>query len=376
MASKVLHLIDSAGLYGAERVVLSLLDELRNSQYPGILGCIRKGGDETPAIAVAAIDAGLDVVYFELKRGVDLRGAHAIKSYVERNGIRLIHSHGYKSNILLGLIPLRPFRVLATVHGWAKQTGSIRARAYETADALSLRRMNSIVAVSNAVKRDLVDRAIDCDRVTVIRNGISLKPDSAVSLNCVESTRLAHPSGRAFVVGAIGRLSKVKGFGYLIDAFDMIAQAIPNCRLAIAGEGPLRDELEKQIAARGLQHRVSLAGYQAPISNFLAGIDLFAMPSLSEGLPMALLEAMAFAKPIVASSVGGIPEAVEDGVNGMLVPAGNSGALADAIVAMYKDPQRAAILGNGARKKVEMDFSSIAMAKKYLEHYPICLGTN
>ncbi len=111
MEVKVLHLIDSAGLYGAERVILTLLEELRNSEYPGILGCIRERESEIPAIAEEAQRIGIPVVYFTMRRGLNLAGIRIILRFIKDNGIRLIHSHGYKTNIFLGVLFLRNFKI-------------------------------------------------------------------------------------------------------------------------------------------------------------------------------------------------------------------------------------------------------------------------
>lgn len=366
--TQVLHLIDSAGMYGAERVILTLLEELQGTSFRGILGCIRESSSEVPVIAEEAVKRGLDVEFFTMKRGLNVWGAMQILRYARSNDIRILHTHGYKPNILLSTVPRGGIRVVSTVHGWAKRTAGLKARIYEILDALCLRRMDRIVAVSGAVRDDLVKRGICQDAVAVIYNGLPLE-----SYDC----HATDPGVRsefglaqdAFVIGAVGRLASVKGFEYLIDAMALVRGDIPNCRLIVAGDGPLREDLTRRIAVNGLTPHVQLVGYQDPIARFFSAIDLFVMPSLSEGLPMALLEAMACRKPVIASSVGGIPEVITDGKSGVLMMPADSAQVADKIRFAYCNPRIMATLKVQARSLVESEFSSATMAERYVSEY-------
>ena len=365
---KVLHLIDSAGLYGAEKVILSLLEELRNSEYCGILGCIRERDTEIPSIAIEAQRIGIPIVYFTMRRGFSPFGIHHISKYVRDNNIRLVHSHGYKPNIFLGVVPNRKYKILATVHGWAKEYAGVRGKVYELLDAHSLKRFDSIVSVSKAVSEDLRIRGINEKKITLIYNGIKISKYRQ-TYDISEIRNKYGVDDKAFMIGAVGRLTPVKGYTYLIEAMSLVIKEITNCHLFIAGEGPSRDHLESQIEKSNLQNRVKLLGYVNDIDLFLAAIDLFVMPSLTEGLPISLLEAMAASKPVLASAVGGMPEVIENTDVGVLVPPADPSALAESIIEMYRAKDWMSGVAMRGRTMVENKFSLSIMAKQYLSQY-------
>lgn len=173
----------------------------------------------------------------------------------------------------------------------------------------------------------------------------------------------------AFVIGAVGRLVAVKGYEYLIDAMQEVGRVIPESHLVIAGEGPLLDPLRGRVERHGLAQRVTFAGYQSEIRRFLAMLDVFVMPSLSEGLPMALLEALCCGKAAIGTSVGGIPEVISNRENGILIPPSDSRSIAKGIVEIHGDEAFKALLSHRGRESVEKDFSSDAMARKYSSLY-------
>ncbi len=366
--SRILHLIDSAGMYGAERVVISLLAELRTSRFPGVLGCIREVEGQIPPIAEEAERCGVEVAFFTMGRGFSRHGLRQIAAFSAKHRIRVIHSHGYKPNIMLCVGRPRGTRVLSTVHGWAKHTASLKGRLYEYADAVALRRLDMVVAVSRAVERDLASRGVAERRVTVIHNGIACPADRGATEPVDLRGKIGLPK-TAFVIGAVGRLVAVKGYEYLIDAMQEVGRVIPESHLVIAGEGPLLDPLRGRVERHGLAQRVTFAGYQSEIRRFLAMLDVFVMPSLSEGLPMALLEALCCGKAAIGTSVGGIPEVISNRENGILIPPSDSRSIAKGIVEIHGDEAFKALLSHRGRESVEKDFSSDAMARKYSSLY-------
>ena len=365
---RVLHLIDSAGMYGAEHVVLTLLDELKVSLFPGVLGCIRDKVSDVPQIAEEAHGRGIETKLFTMKRGFTPGGIREVLRYIKHSDIHCVHCHGYKPDILMSAVPRRGYKVLSTVHGWAKQTAGMKGKIYEFVDALSLREMDKIVAVSRAVRDDLTQRGVNADKIEVIYNGIALDCLKSNFSGSLVRTEYGIPQN-TFVLGAVGRLVPVKGYQYLIEAMRSVVNAIPDCKLVIAGEGPLKDELFRRIVKHGLTSYISLLGYQASIPRFLSMVDIFVMPSLSEGLPIALLEAMACGNPILASSVGGIPEVITSGEDGILLPPADPKVLADSIMEMYFNGKLRAKISSRGKEVVEGNFSSSSMADRYLSIY-------
>lgn len=367
----VLHLIDSAGLYGAEQVVLMLLDELKESSVRCTLGCIREKSTEVPRIAEEAQRRAISVELFTMSRGFNLKGMARILRYTERNDVHIIHSHGYKPNILLSILPHKGVSVVSTVHGWSTQTGDTKGRIYQFIDSLALKKMDKVIAVSQSVFEDLLRRGVSRNKITTIYNGITF--NDSENQHAGTTVRTEHGvSENTFVIGAVGRLAPIKGYEYLIEAMASAAKNIPDWKLFIAGEGPLKDDLVRKIAECGLTSHITLVGYQSPVSRFLSMLDVFVMPSLSEGLPIALLEAMSCGKPVLASSVGGIKEVVTNGENGVLLPAGDSEKLAQAIVAMYRNRELRDNFSRRGKALVVERFTAATMARQYLSVYQDC----
>ena len=368
METEVLHLIDSGGLYGAERVVLTLLEELKGSEFPGILGCIREKDNEVPEIGREAENRGIAVKYLTMKRGVNPSGVFSILRFIRGHHIKIVHSHGYKPNTFLGVIPKKNFKTVSTVHGWAKQTAGLKVRAYEFLDSLALRRMDRVVAVSKGVEADLVKRGLRKDKIELIYNGINFN-HNASNFDSLKMREKYGIPDNAHVIGTLGRLSAVKGHAFLIKAMPLILEEIRDCILVIAGDGPLKADLERLIRELNLTHSVKLTGYVKNVGQFLSMIDLFVLPSLSEGLPISLLEAMAFGKPVVASAVGGIPEVITNDKEGVLVPSGDPNSIAKVVSNLIVNKELMNVLSQGGRKLAEDRFSSSEMTRKYTALY-------
>jgi len=170
----------------------------------------------------------------------------------------------------------------------------------------------------------------------------------------------------------VARLDPQKGLHDLVAA----AALVPEARVMVVGEGPERRALETRIAHLGLGDRVHLLGFRSDVPDLLAGSDLFVLPSLFEGLPLSILEAMAAGKPVVATAIGGNDEAVVDGATGLLVPPGDPRALADAIRALLRDPERRRRLGEAGRRRAEAEFSAPAMVRRVAAVYDELLAAS
>jgi sugar transferase (PEP-CTERM/EpsH1 system associated) len=178
---------------------------------------------------------------------------------------------------------------------------------------------------------------------------------------------------KPFVIGTVGRLQDVKDQATLIAAFALLCERRPEARaglrLAIVGDGPLRARLAEKAAQAGVADLVWFPGARNDIPELMRSFDVFALSSIAEGTPVTLLEAMACGRPIVATAVGGIPEVVQDGVNGALVPAGNPQALADALALYVDNRPRVAAHGAAARERIERHYSVAAMVGAYTALY-------
>ena len=199
------------------------------------------------------------------------------------------------------------------------------------------RQVDCFVAASEAIRKMLVADGVDADRTVTVHEGIDVDHVlAAPPVNVHEAFFLPHG---APVVGNVAALVPHKGQRYLVDAAHLVVQQLPDARFVILGEGELREHLEKQVHEHHLEKHVWLPGFRTDVLGCIKGFDLFVMSSVTEGLGTSLLDAMAASRPIVATTAGGIPEIVEDGVTGVLVPPRDHAALAAAIVRMLKDDE-------------------------------------
>jgi glycosyltransferase involved in cell wall biosynthesis len=236
------------------------------------------------------------------------------------------------------------------------------------------RQVDAFVAASGAIAAMLVEDGVPGDRIFTVHDGIDIaRVEQAEPLNVREEFWFPPHSA---VVGNIAALVPHKGQKFLIDAAAAVVHEAPEARFVIAGEGELRQDLEHQIRRLHLGQHVVLAGFRPEVLGLLKGLDLFVMSSVTEGLGSALLDAMAAARPIVATTAGGIPEVVADGKTGVLVPPRDSGALANAILALLRDPGRRARLAEAGRARVKQQFSDERMVDATLAVYERLAGKN
>ena len=167
------------------------------------------------------------------------------------------------------------------------------------------------------------------------------------------------------IVGAAGRLSPEKGYRFLVEAAAEVLKTHPQTGFVLYGDGPLRGDLTQQIETLGLHEKFLLPGFCHEIDRYYPQFDVFVLPSFTEGLPNVVLEAFAAGVPVVATAVGGTPEAVEDGVNGYLVPSGQAAPLADRIARLVADPEQRRAMGASGRQRVKEQFSFQHQAAAY-----------
>ena len=217
------------------------------------------------------------------------------------------------------------------------------------------RQVDCFVAASEAIRQMLVADGVPADRTVTVHEGIDLDHvRAAPPVNVHEAFWLPH---HAPVVGNVAALVPHKGQRYLVEAAHLVIQEMPDVRFVILGEGELREHLEKQVHEHHLEKHVLLPGFRLDVLGCIKGFDLFVMSSVTEGLGTSLLDAMACARPIVATRAGGIPEIVEDGVNGLLVPPRDAHALARAIVDALADEGLRQRLGAAGFERVRERFT-------------------
>jgi glycosyltransferase involved in cell wall biosynthesis len=367
---RVLHIIDSGGVYGAETVLLSLAEEQRKHGLVPVLGSIGRSGQREKPIEAQARRRNIPIVRFSAFGGPDLGAALAIVRYAKRESIDLIHTHGYKGNILLSFVPrrMRTIPILRTLHGWTNTKRFSKGALYQMLDVLSLRRTEAIVAVSRGMLEDRRLRGLANRPIAVIENGIEAPVWKQDQLDISDDIAAFFHDGR-FVVGSIGRLSPEKGYRHLIAALGLLIQAGMDVKLLVIGEGPERRALENLAGGLGIRERVLLPGYREDAKQYIPRFGAYALSSMTEGLPVTLLESMHAKTPIVATAVGGVPELLRHGAAGLLVPPADPRRLAGAVRRLIEDTALREELSGNAWDIARSGYSAEAMARSYRDAY-------
>lgn len=356
---KVAHLIDSGGLYGAEQVLLTLCKEQQLQGLQPIIVSCGLPNEPEKAIEKAAKAQGIELVSWRMPAGLNRSGTLALLDELNQQGVELLHSHGYKFNILLGVLGRKRIGLpmVSTVHGYVKAKFPKKMWIYEFLDRIFIKRFDAIVLVSEKMREIPAFRA--GKKIHVIKNGISsLAPACSPTLE-------ASP----YQLLAIGRLSPEKGFDYLIRAVAELNKTQLICQLTIFGDGGLRNSLSQLIEDLGQQKNINLTGFVADAQQYFHQYQLIIMPSLTEGVPVTLLEAMRNKIPIIASAVGGIPEVL--GINSELLihPASVSEIVSKVGGWFSKDIAHKQQLANENYKRFVNEFSAEKMAYNYANLY-------
>lgn len=341
---------------GPEKTILNSPAHLQKRGYRGVCAYLHPPQDPGFAeVQKRAWALNVDLISVPDRGPWDLRVVWRLLKICRDEKVTIWHGHDYKSNAIGMLIRLfYRMHLITTVHGWVRHTR--RTPLYYWIDRLSLRFYKKIVCVSEDLLQACVASGVPPAKCEVILNAIDTTVYAPVS-DCNSSReQLGIPADR-YLIGSVGRLSVEKGYNFLIDAVDRLIREGHNISLLIVGEGNIRGELEAQIERLGLQSRIQLAGYQSNTIDLYRAMDLFVLASLREGLPNALLEAMAMEVPVVVTSVGGIPQVICDHENGVLVEPGDAKILADAVREMLVHRDLALKMARKARETVEQDYS-------------------
>lgn len=357
---RVAHLIESDGPGGAERVVADMATHLQASGAWNVV-FLPAGGEGWLERQLAG--SGVAIEHFRLNTPFSPACARSLASAFRRHGIDVAHSHEFSMAVYGAWASwLAGVQHVITMHGSRYYANRLRRRiAMRAAVAVSGR----TVAVSNNLARQLSeDLHVARPRVATIANGVRHRDDVSTTLR--QELQLG-PEDRLIV--AVGNLYPVKGHRFLIDAVSLLADWYPTLHVAICGRGELFETLWAQAARRGLERRVHLLGLRSDVAAVLAAADVFVHPSISEGLPLALLEAMFAGLAIVASDVGEVGVALAAGEAGLLVPPGDLEALASALDRLLRDPELARALGQRARRRALEEYGVEQMVRRYVDIY-------
>ena len=293
----------------------------------------------------------------------DPRMIGKLTAVLKEKQVDVLCAHGYKANIIgrmgswMCQIPL-----LAVSRGWTAENP--RIRFYEMLDRLFLRMADHIVAVSAGQQAKLKKRAIGLNKTSMIHNAIDIEATSTVE--CPENLRalLGIPTG-AIIVASAGRLSPEKNQKIMIELASRLCSQHPDLYFVIFGEGALREELSQAIGRAHLENRFFLPGFRRDVQSLMKQIDVFMLPSFTEGLPNVVLEAYAHSKPVVASAVGGTPEVVDHDHSGFLTEPQDIEAMHAALKALIENPALRQTMGSAGHRQIADKFGFPAQTEQY-----------
>ena len=373
----VLQLIDNLDIGGAQEVVATLARYLARAGHRPVIGTFRDGPLRSyfeelgipvvllprrrhsvlalplfvrdmvrirQALATAIARYDIDIVQTHLVRSLDfltttLRG---------QGGLRLVYWTFHNSDFTLR-------REHLPRHGWLLKPKQI---VYRFLYRLTSRRVSGVIAVSDDVRTSILNRVGSLnDKIVVIANGVDVDRYGD-SVDRDEVRAELGLDSNAFVMVMVAMFKEQKGHVYLIEAAAEVLPPHPEARILLIGDGELRPEMERRVHTAHIADAVAFLGSRRDVARILAASDLFVLPSLWEGLPMALLEAMASGLPCIATTVSGSAQVVVPDVTGLLVPPGDTAALRDAMLAMLAEPVRARQMGDAGRRRVTSDFSA------------------
>lgn len=361
----ILYLSTSSGPGGAERVISNLSASLDPARYRAILCLFRPGW-----IQEHTENRGVRTYVIPTQGMFDWRWVLRVKRLLKDEHVDLIHAHEFDANVQGTFVAaLSGVPLVATVHGKNYFWEKLRRRlAYQWVS-----RNATMVAVSENLKQFIVEKVgVDSGHVKVVYNGVDLLPHCGPADIDQCRKELDLPTGDQ-IVGVVGNLYPVKGHQYLIAAIPAVLAKCPNTTFIFAGRGQLEGELKEQAHQLGVAQKVRFLGLRQDIPRILAVLHAFVLPSLSEGLSMAILEAMVAGKPVIATDVGGNPELVEDSETGYLVPSQNSQALADRLISLLMNRDRALQFGKVGQLRAQGQFSLRTMVREYQAIYDQCI---
>lgn len=373
---RVLQVVRPA-LGGMRSHVMQLAEGLRSFGFESELAC---PGDSE--LVHDAFEAGVQVhpvpIVGPLRPIADLVAVISLAEVIRERRPALIHAHGSKASLIARLATLisRRTPTIVTVHNQVLYGGVSKTMRtlYVWMERRLAKRTARIVTVSDALRREWLEiYGLPESMMATIHNGLDLGPFLAGGDRASSRARVGVP-GDAAVFGLAARFAPQKALDVLVEAAATVLADDPRAWLVIAGDGPLLEVVRTKARATAVRDRIVFPGFETDVPGLLSALDVYVTSSVTEGLSLALVEASASGLPIVATNVGGNPEVVEDGVTGLLVPAGKAAPLAAALQRLLKDPMLRRRLGEAGRARAVAEFSEATMLERTAALYREVLG--
>jgi len=359
----ILHLRDTHEIGGPGKTILETHRAIDRGRFQLHLGVFLRHGEpeDSPFIAEAR-RYGMPVHFIKGCHAYDLRLIRQVIDLVKTYQIDIVHAHEVKSDVIAYLAARSyPVPIVTTLHGWIGN--NFKDRLFIKLDKRVVRGFDRVIAVSRRIEEELLAAGVPGERLRMVHNAIVVERYQRIG----RRGALAEILGRSIpspVIASIGRLSPEKGHADLIDAIGIVSSRGQKVSLVLIGDGPERPKLNHQINALGLQGTVHLPGYVQEPQRLLEEIDLMVLPSHTEGLPNAALEALLMEVPVLATEVGGTPEVISDRETGRLVPASSPECLAEGILEFLAVPESWKQMASRGKDMVKMNFDFRARTRK------------
>jgi len=362
---KLAYILTPVDYGGAEKVSLTFLNYVDRSLFDIQLVLLTRPW-ENENFFIQALQRKFPIVQLPVAKRPMIEGRDYLRvlrcfknllTILKNEKIQLVHTNGYFADII-GVPAAKMLGIahVSTCHGFI--TNDSKLNFYNKLDRAVLHFSDKIIAVSEPIKQELEKCGIRKSKVALIQNA----PKFAIEKKEHQYARNKnHTAGitieNTFTIGYVGRISKEKGVEYLVEAGVRLFELGEPYRMLIVGEGPEREKLEEAVKAKRLQDNIIFTGFQANVEDWVALFDLFVLPSLTEGTPMALLEAMAMGVPVVATKVGGVPQIIRHGETGFLVSPKDPESIAQKIMYLSGNDQLQEYLSKNAKKLIEKNYN-------------------
>jgi glycosyltransferase involved in cell wall biosynthesis len=360
----ILHLTYDMGIGGTEQVIRNLVDHTDLERFNPSVICL---DNNVGPLGIKLREQGFEVTAFKRQPGLDFNLIKTIRQHIKNKQIDILHCHQY-TPYSYGLLAswFTNIKVIFTEHG-RFYPDRFKWKRMLVNPIFSLKTA-SIISISKSTKEALVKyEFFPKNQIEVIYNGINdLKLPEFDETQLRESLGI---SADAPILGTISRLDPIKNQIMMLDAFKEIHKKLPQTKLLIVGDGPLRETLESHAKSLGLESDTIFTGFQIDPQKYLKLMDIFLLPSLSEGTSMTLLEAMSYHKPCVVTDAGGNPEIVSDGETGFVTPNRDMPAFVTGIFKLLNNKELKNRMGNSARERYENYFTVDKMTTLYQELY-------
>jgi glycosyltransferase involved in cell wall biosynthesis len=359
MRLKLLFVIDNLQFGGGERVFAQIINGLPQEQYKVFLA-----SHPNEEFLRAIHSASVHFFSTDFSKRLNFSLIPRLSKIIKKNEIKLVHGQGTRAEFYARLASRLAGKskyvstIAMPVEGF--DVGPIRKKVYSLFDRFSENFVDRFLVVSDVLRDKMIrERGTPAEKVIRIYNGIEvdhyLPQDQNGSRERIRNE--FNIEGRTLLIGAIGRLVWQKGFEHLVQAMPKVLNKLPQTKVLIVGKGPLRNDLEVLTRKLKIEKHIIFANFRKDVKEILSAIDILVIPSLLEGFPMITLEAMAMAKPIIATRIDGIKEQIVDEISGILIPPRDPDAIAEAIVRLTTDKELAQILESEGRRRVENEFT-------------------